>query len=141
MKYNLDHIVDYTIDFYKEIKRKYGEGRERKTEIRNFDNISAAAVAANNEKLYFNKKDAFVCTSAGLKKEQNKDDYVFVSECSDLDDFIVFREDGTFMVSKMQPKCFVGPETPILSKCLIKMTTEQYIIWCTVMENREILTT
>ena len=120
VKYNLDHIVDYTIDFYKEIKRKYGEGRERKTEIRNFDNISAAAVAANNEKLYFNKKDAFVCTSAGLKKEQNKDDYVFVSECSDLDDFIVFREDGTFMVSKMQPKCFVGPETPIFVKVFNK---------------------
>ncbi len=112
--------MDYTIDFYENIKRKYGEGRERKTEIRNFDNISAVAVAANNEKLYFNKKDAFICTSIGLKKEQNKDDYVFVSECSDLDDFIVFREDGTFMVSKIQQKCFVGPETPIFVKVFNK---------------------
>ena len=68
------------------------------------------AVAANNEKLYVNKEDSFICTSAGLKKEQNKDAYTFVSDCSDLDDIIVFRENGTFMVTKLQPKCFVGPE-------------------------------
>ena len=110
VKYDLDHIVDYTIKFYTEIKRKHGKGRERRTEIRNFDNISAVAVAANNEKLYVNKEESFICTSAGLKKEQNKDAYTFVSDCSDLDDIIVFRENGTFMVTKLQPKCFVGPE-------------------------------
>ena len=110
VRYDLDHIVDYTINFYNEIKRKHGKGRERKTEIRNFDNISAVAVAANNEKLYVNKEESFICTSAGLKKEQNKDAYTFVSDCSDLDDIIVFRENGTFMVTKLQPKCFVGPE-------------------------------
>ena len=110
VKYDLDHIVDYTINFYNEIKRKHGKGRERRTEIRNFDNISAVAVAANNEKLYINKEDSFICTSAGLKKEQNKEAYTFVSDCSDLDDIIVFRENGTFMVTKLQPKCFVGPE-------------------------------
>ena len=110
VKYDLDHIVDYTINFYNEIKRKHGKGRERRTEIRNFDNISAVAVAANNEKLYVNKEESFICTSAGLKKEQNKDAYTFVSDCSDLDDIIVFRENGTFMVTKLQPKCFVGPE-------------------------------
>ena len=110
VKYDLDHIVDYTINFYTEIKRKHGKGRERRTEIRNFDNISAVAVAANNEKLYVNKEESFICTSAGLKKEQNKDAYPFVSDCSDLDDLIVFRENGTFMVTKLQPKCFVGPE-------------------------------
>ena len=110
VKYDLDHIVDYTINFYTEIKRKHGKGRERRTEIRNFDNISAVAVAANNEKLYVNKEESFICTSAGLKKEQNKDAYTFVSDCSDLDDIIVFRENGTFMVTKLQPKCFVGPE-------------------------------
>ena len=110
VKYDLDHIVDYTINFYNEIKRKHGKGHERRTEIRNFDNISAVAVAANNEKLYVNKEESFICTSAGLKKEQNKDAYTFVSDCSDLDDIIVFRENGTFMVTKLQPKCFVGPE-------------------------------
>ena len=110
VKYDLDHIVDYTINFYNEIKRKHGKGHERRTEIRNFDNISAVAVAANNEKLYVNKEESFICTSAGLKKEQNKDAYTFVSDCSDLDDIIVFRENGTFMVTKLQQKCFVGPE-------------------------------
>lgn len=110
VRYDLDHIVDYTINFYKEIKRKHGKGRERRTEIRNFDNISAVAVAANNEKLYVNKEESFICTSAGLKKEQNKEAYTFVSDCSDLDDIIVFRENGTFMVTKLQAKCFVGPD-------------------------------
>lgn len=108
--FNLDHITDYAIHYYEEIKRKYGKGRERKTEIRNFDNISAAAVAANNEKLYVNREEGFICTGTGLKKEQNKDAYVFVSDCSDIDDVIVFRENGTFSVVKLQPKLFVGPE-------------------------------
>jgi len=108
--YDLDHIVDYTIHFYEEIKRKYGKGRERKTEIRNFDNISATAVAANNDKLYVNKEEGFICNSIGLKKEQNKDAYGFICDCSDIDDIIVFRENGTFSVVKLQQKLFVGPE-------------------------------
>ena len=107
-RYNLDHIVDYTIDYYLHIKEKYGAGRGRKTEIRNFDNISAAAVAANNEKLYLNASEGFVCTSEGLKREKNKESYVFVSDCSDLDDIIVFHENGTYMVTKLQSKLFVG---------------------------------
>ena len=107
-KYNLDHIVDYTIDYFLHIKEKYGKGRERKTEIRNFDNISAAAVAANNEKLYVNKEDGFVCTGDGLKREKEKEKYEFVSDCSDIDDIIVFRENGTYLVTKLQPKLFVG---------------------------------
>ena len=107
-RYNLDHIVEYTIDYYKHIKEKYGEGRERKTEIRNFDSISAQAVAANNEKLYVNTQEGFVCTSEGLKREKNKEAYSFVSDCSDLDDIIVFHENGTYMVTKLQSKLFVG---------------------------------
>lgn len=107
-KYNLDHIVDYTINYLLHIKEKYGKGRERKTEIRNFDNISAAAVAANNEKLYVNKEDGFVCTGDGLKREKEKEKYEFVSDCSDIDDIIVFRENGTYLVTKLQPKLFVG---------------------------------
>ncbi len=107
-KYNLDHIVDYTIDYFLHIKEKYGEGRERKTEIRNFDNISAVAVAANNEKLYVNKDEGFVCTGEGLKREKNKEAYEYVSDCSDIDDIIVFHEDGKYSVVKLQPKLFVG---------------------------------
>ena len=106
--YNLDHIVDYTIDYFLHIKEKYGEGRERKTEIRNFDNISAVAVAANNEKLYVNKDEGFVCTGEGLKREKNKEAYEYVCDCSDMDDIIVFHEDGKYIVTKLQPKLFVG---------------------------------
>ena len=107
-RYNLDHIVDYTIDYFLHIKEKYGQGRERKTEIRNFDNISAVAVAANNEKLYVNKEEGFVCTGEGLKREKNKEAYEYVCDCSDLDDIIVFHEDGKYSVVKLQPKLFVG---------------------------------
>jgi len=105
---HLAHIVDYTINFFTQIKKKYGKGRERRTEIRSFDTISAAAVAANNEKLYVNKAEGFVCTSAELKKEQNKDSYEYVTDCSDIDDIIVFLENGTFTVTKLMPKFFVG---------------------------------
>ncbi|MBR5082113.1 MAG: DNA gyrase/topoisomerase IV subunit A [Bacteroidales bacterium] len=107
-KYNLDHIVDYTIDYFLHIKEKYGEGRGRKTEIRNFDNISAVAVAANNEKLYVNRDEGFVCTGEGLKREKNKEAYEYVCDCSDMDDIIVFHEDGKYAVVKLQPKLFVG---------------------------------
>ena len=107
-QYHLDHIVDYTIDYFLRIKAKYGEGRERKTEIRNFDNISAVAVAANNEKLYVNREEGFVCTGEGLKREKNKESYEYVCDCSDMDDIIVFHEDGKYAVVKLQPKLFVG---------------------------------
>ena len=107
-RYNLDHIVDFTIDYFLHIKEKYGAGRERKTEIRNFDNISAVAVAANNEKLYVNRDEGFVCTGEGLKREKNKEAYEYVCDCSDLDEIIVFHEDGKYAVTKLQPKLFVG---------------------------------
>ncbi|MBS4058082.1 MAG: DNA gyrase/topoisomerase IV subunit A [Bacteroidales bacterium] len=99
---HLNHLIDYTINFFQQIKKKYGPGRERKTEIRSFDTIQAAAVAANNEKLYVNRTEGFAGTS--LKKDE------FVCECSDLDEFIVFRENGTFLVSKVSPKSFVGEQ-------------------------------
>ncbi|MBU2466536.1 MAG: DNA gyrase/topoisomerase IV subunit A, partial [Bacteroidetes bacterium] len=100
VKNHLDHIVDYTINFFRQIKKKYGAGRERKTELRSFDNIEAASVAANNEKLYVNRIEGFAGTS--LKKDE------FVCDCSDLDDMIVFRENGTFLVTKVNTKTFVG---------------------------------
>jgi topoisomerase-4 subunit A len=97
---NLKHITEYTIQYFKQIKKKYGPGRERKTEIRNFDTITVANVAVANQKLYMNAKEGFIGTS--LKK----DDYV--CDCSDVDEIIVFRENGKFIVTKVTEKTFVG---------------------------------
>ncbi len=97
---HLDHLIDYSINYFKQIKKKYGKGRERKTEIRSFDTINANMVAVANQKLYVNREEGFVGTS--LKKDE------FVRECSDIDDIIVFREDGTFQVVKVASKVFVG---------------------------------
>ena len=99
-KHHLDNLVKYAIDYYRNIKKKYGTGRERKTEIRLFDSIEATRVAVANEKLYVNRAEGFAGTS--LKKDE------FVCECSDIDDIIVFREDGTYLVTKVTNKSFVG---------------------------------
>jgi topoisomerase-4 subunit A len=100
VKNHLNHLVEYAINYFKQIKKKYGKGRERKTEIRNFDTIQANMVAVANQKLYVNREEGFAGT--GLKKDE------FVTDCSDIDDIIVFRADGTFMVTKVAPKFFVG---------------------------------
>jgi topoisomerase-4 subunit A len=97
---HLEHIVDYSINYFKQIKKKYGKGKERKTEIRNFDTINASMVAVANTKLYVNREEGFVGTS--LKKDE------FVTECSDIDNIIIFRSNGTFQVVKLAPKVFVG---------------------------------
>lgn len=102
VKENLAHIVDYTVAYFQNIKKKYGQGRERKTEIRNFENIQANMVAATNEKLYVNRAEGFVGT--GLKKDE------YVCECSDIDDIIVFRRNGIFKVVKAGEKIFVGED-------------------------------
>jgi topoisomerase-4 subunit A len=101
-QYHHDNIVDYTIDFYKEIKKKYGKGRERKTEIRSFENIDASKVVVANEKLYVNKAEGFVGT--GLKKDE------FVGDCSDIDDVIVFLRDGRYIVTRVASKAFIGKD-------------------------------
>jgi topoisomerase-4 subunit A len=98
--FHLAHLVDYAVDYFEGIKKKYGKGRERRTEIRNFDIIEASMVAAANQKLYVNRQEGFAGT--GLKKDE------FVCDCSDIDDFIVFRDNGTFIVSKVSEKIFVG---------------------------------
>ncbi len=98
--FDLEHIIDYTINHYKNIKKKYGKGRERKTEIRSFDTIVATKVVVANEKLYVNYQDGFAGT--GLKKDE------YVSDCSDIDDIIVFRKDGSYFVSKVTEKIFIG---------------------------------
>ncbi len=102
IEHNLNHLVNYTITYYKNIKLKYGKGRERKTEIRSFDNIDTATVAVANEKLYADFKEGFVGTS--MKKND------LVCECSDIDDIIVFRRDGTYIISKVSEKAFFGKD-------------------------------
>ena len=102
MDYHLAHIIEYAIAYYQRIKEKYAAGKERKTQVRNFDVIEAAKVVAANEKLYVNRKEGFVGTS--LRKDE------FVAECSDIDDIIVFLKDGRYLVSKVADKLFVGPD-------------------------------
>lgn len=102
VNYNLKHLTDYAIAYYQNLLDKYGKGRERKTEIRAFDTIQAAVVAANNAKLYVNRADGFV--GFGLKKDE------FVCDCSDLDDIIAIRRDGKMVVSKIQEKLFMGKD-------------------------------
>ena len=97
---HLRHLTDYTIAWFEKIKAKYGKGRERKTEIRLFDRVEAAKVALANVKLYMNREDGFIGT--GLKKDE------YIGDCSDIDEIIVFREDGRFIVTKVADKTFVG---------------------------------
>ncbi|MBE0660887.1 MAG: DNA gyrase/topoisomerase IV subunit A [Bacteroidales bacterium] len=100
VQHGLDNLVEFAIDYFKRILKKYGKGRERRTEIRNFDVIEAAAVAAATQKLYVNREEGFAGSS--LKKDE------FVCECSDIDDIIAFRDDGTFLVTKVADKVFMG---------------------------------
>jgi topoisomerase-4 subunit A len=95
-QHHLDNLIDYSIAYYQNLLDKYGKGKERKTEITNFDTIAATVVAANNAKLYVNRKDGFI--GYGLKKDE------FVSDCSDIDDIIVFRKDGICMVTRIQDR-------------------------------------
>lgn len=99
---NLANIIRYSIDYFKNILKKHGKGRERKTEIKNFNTISAAVVAAANQKLYVDRVGGFI--GYGLKKEE------YVMDCSDIDDIIVFRQDGRCVVTKVQEKVFVGKD-------------------------------
>ncbi len=98
--YKLNHITQYTIDWYKGLKEKYGDAYPRRTVIRSFDNIEAAKVVEANERLYINREEGFVGTS--LKKDE------FICNCSDLDDIIIFYKDGKYKIVKVQDKMFVG---------------------------------
>ena len=100
VKNHLNNIIPFTINYFKQIKKKYGKGRERRTEIRSFDTIEATKVVANNAKLYINYKEGFIGT--GLKKDE------FVCDCSDIDDIIVIRRDGGYLITKVADKVFVG---------------------------------
>jgi len=102
VRYDLLHLIDFTIAYYSNLLEKYGKGRERKTKIITFDAIAATEVVANNARLYANKADGFI--GFGLKKDE------FISDCSDIDDIIVFRNDGYFMVTRIAEKTFVGKD-------------------------------
>jgi len=102
VEHNLANIIDYSIGYYTDLLKKYGKGRERKTEIKTFDVINATVVAANNQKLYINRAEGFI--GYGLKKDE------YICDCSDIDDVIVFRRDGICVVKKIGEKVFVGKD-------------------------------
>ncbi|GAA3731929.1 DNA gyrase/topoisomerase IV subunit A [Flavobacterium ginsengisoli] len=102
VEYNLEHLTDFAIGYFTKLKEKYGKGRERKTELRVFDNVEATKVVLRNTKLYVNREEGFVGTS--LKKDE------YVGDCSDIDDVIVFLRDGTLMITKVDSKTFIGKD-------------------------------
>jgi topoisomerase-4 subunit A len=102
VKFDLEHLIDFAIAFFTKLKDKYGKGRERQTELRSFDNIEATKVALRNTKLYVNREEGFIGT--GLKKDE------YVTDCSDIDDVIVFLRDGNMMICKVDDKKFVGKD-------------------------------
>jgi topoisomerase-4 subunit A len=117
VKNHLKHLTDYTIDWFEKLKEKYGKGRERKTELRTFDRVEASQVALANVKLYVNREDGFIGT--GLRKDE------FVGDCSDIDEIIVFREDGRCIITKVQEKVFVGKE--IIHVAVFKKNDERTV--------------
>lgn len=100
VKNHLRHLTEYAIAWFQKLLDKYSKGRERKTEIRLFDRVEASKVALANVKLYMNREDGFIGT--GLRKDE------FIADCSDLDEIIVFREDGKCIITKVADKNFVG---------------------------------
>ena len=102
VKHHLEHLIDFAIAYFTKLKEKYGKGRERQTELRIFDDIEATKVVLRNTKLYVNKEEGFVGTS--LKKDE------YVTDCSDIDDVIVFLRDGKMMITNVDAKTFVGKD-------------------------------
>ncbi|CAM4307668.1 DNA gyrase/topoisomerase IV subunit A [Zobellia roscoffensis] len=100
VKYHLEHLIDYAIAYFQKLKDTYGKDRERKSEIRLFDDIEATKVVIRNTKLYVNREEGFVGTS--LKRDE------YITDCSDIDDIIAFTQDGKMMVFKVDSKTFVG---------------------------------
>ncbi len=102
VKHHIENLNEFAINYYETLLKKYGKGRERQTEIRPFETISANAVAIANTKLYVNKKEGFIGTA--LKKDE------LAFECSDLDNIIIFRKDGKMIITKVADKTFVGKD-------------------------------
>jgi topoisomerase-4 subunit A len=117
---NLANIVDYTIRYFLQIKKKYGKNFVRKTELRSFETIEAAQVATANAKLYVNRTEGFV--GMDLKRDEHAE---FVSECSDIDDIIVFLRSGKYIIAKVQEKSFAGKD--IIHVAVFKRNDERTI--------------
>ena len=100
INFHLNHLIDYTIDWYTRLKEKYGAAFPRRTELRNFDTIEATKVIEANEKLYINREEGFIGTS--LKRDE------YVCNCSEIDDVIVFFKNGAYKIIKVSEKMFVG---------------------------------
>ncbi|MCJ8154872.1 DNA gyrase/topoisomerase IV subunit A [Chryseobacterium sp. SSA4.19] len=127
VKNHLAHLVQYAIDYYLNIQKKYGKERQRKTELRIFDTIDATKVAVANEKFYANFEEGFIGTS--LKKDQ----YLF--DCSDIDDIITFRKDGSMKVVKVEAKTFIGKD--ILHVAIWKKNDKRTVYNMIYREGRE----
>ena len=102
VKYDLEHLIEYAIAYFTRLKKEYGKGRERLTEIRLFDDVDATKVVIRNTKLYVNREEGFVGTS--LRRDE------YVCDCSDIDDIIVFTSDGKMVVTKVDAKTFIGKD-------------------------------
>ncbi|MGI0107174.1 DNA gyrase/topoisomerase IV subunit A [Salinimicrobium sp. WS361] len=102
IKHHLDHLVDYAIAYFNRLKKEYGAGKERKTELRLFDDIEATKVVIRNTKLFVNRKEGFVGTA--LKKDE------YVTDCSDIDDVICFTAEGKMIVTRVDAKTFIGKD-------------------------------
>lgn len=102
VKFDLDHLTEYSVSYYENLFKKYGKGKERKTEIKPFDTIQVKHVAIANTKIYMNREEGFVGTS--LKKDE------FITDCSDYDDIIVFTKSGIMKVVKVSDKTFIGKD-------------------------------
>ncbi|MFD0975596.1 DNA gyrase/topoisomerase IV subunit A [Salinimicrobium gaetbulicola] len=102
IKHHLDNLIEYAIAYFNRLKKDYGKGKERKTELRIFEDIEATKVVIRNTKLYVNRKEGFVGTS--LKRDE------YVTDCSDIDDVICFTKDGKMMVTKVDSKTFIGKD-------------------------------
>ena len=100
LKHHLEHLIEFAIDYFTKLKKDYGSGRERKTELKNFEDIVASKVVIRNTKLYVNREEGFIGTS--LKRDE------YVGDVSDIDDIICFTKDGTMMVTKVDAKTFIG---------------------------------
>lgn len=105
IRHHLDNLIDYAVDYFKHLKSTYSEGRERRTEIKVFDNISAKKVIVANKKLYVDKSEGFIgWSSRSLTNAE------FIADCSEIDDVIIFRADGKMQVTKIADKKFVGKD-------------------------------
>ena len=100
VKHHLANLIEYAIAYFTRLKKEYGKGRERKTEIRVFDDVDATKVVMRNTKLYVNREEGFIGTS--LRRDE------YVCDCSDIDDIIVFTKEGKMMITKVDSKTFIG---------------------------------